>query len=238
MNFDFEEAMQTGLEFQRDGMHEEALAVRLAAYHAAADGSIERGRAARDISASYDRLHMPSSAIEYAEDAYDIHHALVWKGLREARRERAASAMQVGGMALRAAISLERQNLTGPDLQDAIWKARDMLQKADKDIKHEERKKPDQYRVNLTGRRALAEGLYGRMTRGLKLGMQATALASVSESPRFIANTTPDLSTRDKLKVRARAALRGIVAVGVTAMRVVPGTRVRKLALTLADKAL
>ena len=241
MSYEFDSAMHTAMEFQRDGRHEDALALRFEAYDLTESGSIDHGRAARDIAASYDRLGNLNRAQHYAMEAHETHKSIVDQDRRDkpARRELGATQIYIGTVGLRNAIAVERE--TGVVDAEATGNTLDMFRQANANLRELEHGfRPDQYRINTVGRWALTEGLYGNPARGVFVGIKGGVMAAVSESPRLVENAAPDMPLHDKLKVRARGIARAAVAVGVSALNVFEPIkkRTRKLSLMLANKAL
>ncbi|MDB5182704.1 MAG: hypothetical protein JWO47_488 [Candidatus Saccharibacteria bacterium] len=154
--------------------------------------------------------------------------------VQEAIRERAASGMYVGSLALRQAINMEQAKEPHEEHSN---KALKYLRGAITDINEYERYHRgtiDQYRINMTGRVALAEGLYGEKSMGIKLGLSQLALAPVSENA-GIAPFILHMPFPDRWKARAKAAARGAGAIGATLLSYRPA---RGLALRVADRVL
>ena len=240
MNNNFEQAMANGVALQLKGNHEAALESRREAYFIAEPDSIEQGRAARDMSASFDRLNQPENAWTYALEAAAIHGNLAIADVEDmsVRRELGASQIYAGAIGLRSTIVIELE--TGDiDTQKADSSIH-MFTDANKNLEKTETHRPDQYRINGVRRWALAEGLYGKAIRGLYLGVKAGALATISESPLFVQNAAQEMKIYEKLKVRARGVAGSAVAVAVSALGVFEPVkkRTRRLALMLANKAL
>ena len=103
----FEEMMDMSVEAHNIGLYDLALNLAKKAYDIAPQDSTYKGRAARDISARYDRLGWEyiDEAEVFAEEAYRIHdHLVQTKPDREAYRQRSVSAMYLAVNGLRRAI--------------------------------------------------------------------------------------------------------------------------------------
>lgn len=95
--------------------------------------------------------------------------------------------------------------------------------------------RPDQNRINMAHRRALAEGLYGSRVRGMSLAAGAIALGLVSESPR-LPTSLGHLSRLERAKVVRRHVSAGVGAAAVAAISTRRPTRRRQAALRVARR--
>ena len=235
----FDALMLEGQRLHGDGEHNEALSRRLAAHDIAPEGTLEKGRAARDTAASYDKLGKLGDMGRYALDAYEQHHAFM-RGLdeptREAHRELAASAVYFDNYLIRGAIQSGNRVPT-----DVSWYARrawDNLQSAGRLAPQWIDGAFDQYKINSARRISIAEALDGSRWRALMIGATAVALSAMSESPR-IDTSNKDLSPYERRRAKRRAFLGGLAAVGVG---FVVSSRHRsprrQLALRIAEHAL
>jgi hypothetical protein len=234
MFMDFEALMQQGQQAHRQQDFDTALSLRLAAHEVAAD-DMTMGRAARDVAASLDRLNYTESAIEWADRAWELHNNAVETAVPNALRERAASAMCCGGLALREAIQKEQ---AGTGHQPDSMRARFGLKLALNDILGFEENTGlgiDQYRINITGRAALSEALYGKRRRAISLGTIAVGFAFITESQGVAIPSATPLPASERLKAGIRSAARGVGAITVAALSYRP---TRSTALRLANKLL
>jgi tetratricopeptide (TPR) repeat protein len=224
--------MNQGTKAHIGGDYDQALQLRLTALDAAGD-PVDIAHAQRDISASYDRLGKYDEALDYAQQAVDTHRAInKAEPSADAVRELGASEMYVAIAAYRGYRHL--------DNEDGV---RTTVINSDLSMFHidyAERKsgeKPDQYRINLIGRAAMFEGLFGRKRRALKLGGQAVKIALKSESPK-LSTSTPELSKKERAKAKVKALTRslGSLAVAALATPKSKSSRRQKAALSLTDK--
>ena len=212
----FEELMALGVQRHAAGDYIGALDVRREAWRLTPGNDLNAGRAARDQAASLDRLEWPEEAEYWARQAFNIHNAMPMRGDKsELLRHRAASAMYVGHVLLRRAVTDDLKGST--EGYDYGVEAVGYLRTALSDIDWAEKIAQipiDQYRINITGRASMAESLYGQRSRGLKLGIAAVGLAFGSESPK---NPTSDhsLSLRGRGQAKAYAFIRGMAAIGI-----------------------
>ncbi len=229
----FEDLMRSAQSAHLNQEYQTALVLRFKAL-GVADTLSEQGRASRDVGASFDRLGDTTNSGHWAQEAYLFHDDAVIAKEPGALRERAASAMYVGGIALRSAVQLER---AGEEHISLAEKGLDYLGKGLENIKEHEREHGgtiDQYRINMTGRVAIAEGLYGSRKRGLSLGAKAVGLAFLSESA-MTSTYNLAMPREEKRKARINAGMRGIAAIAVSLLSIRP---TRKIALRTAERAL
>lgn len=74
----FESQMAEAVELHNNGQYQDALFVRDAIYSSLDPSAVmERGRVARDIAASYDRLGDNSKAEQWANRAFSLHNSLI-----------------------------------------------------------------------------------------------------------------------------------------------------------------
>lgn len=229
-NAQFEYDMQQGLTAHRRGDYSSALTFRFAAFSEKTD-SIEAGRAARDIAATFDRLGESSTdfptqhgyvidngilANAYAEYAYREHHAIMSDtdtGIADtAAREFTVSAMYA---AIRAARNGEGANAL--ELMREGWNASSVLW-----IRNG---KPHQYDVNMAARVAGIEALYGekpipRMTR--HLGAKALKIALYSEDPQKVIGANEQLSAKEIKVAKGKALIRGLAAQTIIGLEILP----------------
>lgn len=212
----FEELMALGVQRHAEGDYIGALDARRKAWHLTPGDDLNAGRAARDQAASLDRLEWPEEAEYWARQAFIIHNALPMRGDKaELLRHRAASAMYVGHVLLRRAVTYDLNGSTeGYDYGvEAVGYFRTAL--SDIDWSEKIAQIPiDQYRINITGRASMAESLYGQRSRGLKLGIAAVGSAFKSESPKN-PTSEPTLSRRGRLHAKTNALARGVAALGI-----------------------
>lgn len=247
MSFDksrFEGMMSQGVKLQAAGDHEAALDIRREAMFFAQtdDTLLEHGRAARDMSASYDRMGRPKDALTMASTALSLHKGALLRteGYAELR-EFSASTMQLGSLMLSGAIlsELEQGSDTASEMgEEALGVLVEAL-----DCIHGENEDSipvvDQYEVNMMRRVSIAESLYGDKKGGFILGANAVFLGLLSESPSFVQNTEPSLTLLEKMRAKAKGVVGGLGAVGVAAIEYLPGGKVgRKVSLKLAKKVL
>lgn len=235
----FEQLMVEAVRLHNQGQYESALALSTEAYEIAPDNSFEKGRAARDNSARYDRLGMAADAEEWAMMAYQTHDGLVkTEGpTREALRERAVTAMYVGVSGLRKAMVAKRNGQaidasalsfmkqTWSDIAQAKAQAEGINQKV------------DQYEINAARRVSIAESLLGDRKKGLAIGARAVGLAFMSESPR-LDTTNPNLTTIQRLRAKTKALIGSVAAVGVGILATPKPGRRHNTAWSLADRTL
>lgn len=226
----FEQEMQLGVAAHMHGDYSTALAHRFAAF-SGSSRSIEAGRAARDIAASFDRLggsqriepdsypYVASNSIlanAYAEYAYREHKAAMVDVDRavadEASREFTVSAMY-------AAIRAARSN-KGADALEYIregWNASSVLW-----IRNG---KPHQYDVNIAGRVAGIEAVYGEKPTPLltrKAGNKALKLAMYSEDPKKILGANESLDAKQIRRAKGKALIRGLAAQAIIGLEMLP----------------
>lgn len=246
----FEDLMGRAVTLHNQGDYKGALENNLEAYELASDGSIDKGRAARDCAAQYDRMHDTGAAQHWATLAFDIHNQSVLAAQNTeaintnqahcALRERAASAMYVGIVGLRKVISNELANGAQDPTDKLIplgfvrqsWNdlsSAQILQGANPQI--------DQYQINAIRRVSIAESLHGNRKRALKLGASAVILAFKSESPK-LDTATPKLSDKQRYKAKMKALAGGILALTVNGLASPKLNKRRKLALRVADYSL
>ncbi len=241
----FEAFMNDGVRLHNLGEYEAARGQSLEAYNMAPNNSLEKGRAARDISARYDRLGQNDEAERWANEAYDIHNALVISTEppnRDAYRERSTSAMYLGVMGLRKVI---KARLEGTDAQPNLTSfVEDKMAQSWSDIQTAKRQatskidqKVDQYEINVSRRVSMAESLVGHRNIGLQIGAKAVFLAFASESPR-ISTSNPELSQQDRLRAKAKALAGGIAALSVGILASPKGNRRQQLAYKIASRTL
>ncbi len=249
----FEIYMAAGVEANNAGRHAEALESR---FHAltVAGGSVEAGRAARDIGHSFAALgddgeyfvdgNLSNGVIAsenavlteaYADHAVWLHKKAVEDRLPDAEREYRASAGYVGTMALKRAIASEKNgalNATAAEeakhyLGEAVSGAED-----------------DQYTINFIGRRAIAAGLYENGSYGRQLARTAWKLGKQSEAPE-LPHSTPNLSEANRKKARQVALVRaaGAFVVGLPGMSASSSSafqgkasKLRKFGLTVSER--
>lgn len=170
------------------------------------------GEVYRNMAAASDRLGRTDAALNYIDQAYDIHDIATNNdpGI-ETLRERSATASYVGVFALKAYLLAEGRDEALAD------KARLMTRQAEQDMAKvnqlsKEEENADQYEINMASRWGMIESLVGDKQRGLALAGRAIRLAWQSER-----DQQKGLTGRDILRARTRAALRGMAAVAVNA---------------------
>lgn len=169
------------------------------------------GEVCRNMAAASDRLGQADKALNYIDQAHDIHNAAANENPgAETLRERSATASYVGIFALKAYLLAEGRDEALAD------KARSMTRQAELDMAKvnqlSEKNSVDQYEINMTSRWSMIESLVGDKQRGLALAGRAIRLAWQSER-----DQQKGLTGRDILRARTRAALRGMAAVAVNA---------------------
>lgn len=234
----FEFYMSQGVNLHNQKQYDQALGFATLAYRIAPEDSSERGRAARDMSARYDRLGMFEDAESSADVAFDIHDRIV-EGMneptREALRERSVTAMYVGVGGLRKVIKarLDHQSISSDE-------CRDMMRLTWSDLKDANRQASglsryiDQYQINAARRVSISESIVGSRKKGLGLALGAIALGFWSQS-KMLDRSDPDLSTKKRFEAKAKAVAGGGLALRVNVLAILLETR---LALKFADKAL
>lgn len=237
----FEGMMRESVELLHEGNFKDALDANITAYNIAPDNSSEKGRAARDAAARYDRLGNTSEAQIWATEGFAIHNDIVEADdspTREAYRERAASALFVGVVGLRSAIHARQ---SGKAVEDTGFLA--YLRSTLADLKAANaqaegiNQQVDQYQINAVRRVSMAESLFGKRKSGGMLGLQAVALAFMSESPK-LDTANPTLTLRERLSIKKRGILGGIAALGVAVLASSHNDTAEKFALRVADKTL
>lgn len=268
MEFDrqhFEDIMADAVRIHVMGNYTSALARSNTAYEMAPVNSTWQGRAARDIAARYDRLNNPVEAEKWAQKAYSIHNGIVRSMEPEpdysALRERAASGMYVGAIALRRELQGGSQAQTSKDVSpltylERAWKdvqsaktapktAVEMSGHADAEVEDDNgeeaagspRSNIDQYEINLARRFSIAESVLRDPVRGARLGVRAVRLSFMSESPR-LATSNPDLSSGGRRRAKVKAFAGGLAAISVAVLATPKEGRRRNIALKLADRSL
>lgn len=239
---EFENLMDEAVQHHNRGEYDFALALSTEAYLMTPDDSFEKGRAARDNGARCDRLGRLNDAEVWTHEAYFVHNDLVRsmeRPTREAYREFSVSAMYVGVVGLRQAISAKRNGQEYNDLGWAVLAMRQTLSNVEKakNLASGINKKFDQYEINASRRVSLGESVIGSRKTGRALGAKAVRLALMSESPK-LDTTNHDLDRSKRARAKLKALAGGVAALGVSIlMPSKPGLR-EQLALTLADKAL
>ena len=167
------------------------------------------GEVYRNMAAASDRLGRNDEALEYIDQAYDIHDTAVNENSGvETLRERSATASYVGIFALKAYLLADSRDEALAD------RARLMTRQAEQDMAKvnqlSKEEDADQYEINMASRWGMTESLVGDKQRGLALAGRAIRSAWQSER-----NQQKGLTGRDVLRARTRAALRGMAAVAV-----------------------
>ena len=169
------------------------------------------GEVYRNMAAVSDRLGRTDAALNYIDQAYDIHDIATNNdpGI-ETLRERSATASYVGVFALKAYLLAEGRDEALAD------KARLMTRQAEQDMAKvyqlSKEEDADQYEINMASRWGMVESLVGDKQRGLALAGRAIRLARQSER-----DQQKGLTRRDILRARTRAVLRGMAGVAVNA---------------------
>ena len=169
------------------------------------------GEVYRNMAAASDRLGRNDEALEYIDQAYDIHDTAVNENSGvETLRERSATASYVGIFALKAYLLADSRDEALAD------RARLMTRQAEQDMAKvnqlSKEEDADQYEINMASRWGMTESLVGDKQRGLALAGRAIRLAWQSER-----DQQKGLTGRDILRARTRAALRGMAAAAVNA---------------------
>jgi len=170
------------------------------------------GEVYRNMAAVSDRLGRTDAALNYIDQAYDVHDIAVNKNSEaETLRERSATASYVGMFALKAYLLAD-----GRRDEALADRARLMTRQAEQDMAKvnqlSKEENADQYEINMASRWGMIESLVGDKQRGLALAGRAIQLAWQSER-----DQQKGLTGRDVLRARTRAALRGMAAVAVNA---------------------
>jgi len=235
----FEFYMSQGVDLHMQKQYDQALNFSIKAYEMAPEISLERGRAARDISARYDRLGRTDLSETWASEAFLTHDDIVKEEKepsREALRERSVSAMYVGVNRLRQFIKAEQKLRYGQIDGD---NPRDYMRLTWSDLKAANELGNavwiDQYQINAIRRVSISESIVGSRKKGLGLALGAVALGCMSESP-MLDTSAPNLSTRKRFEAKAKAVAGGLLALRVSIVSIPKQSN--KLALKLADKAL
>jgi tetratricopeptide (TPR) repeat protein len=236
----FEFLMSNGVDSHNQNQYEQALYYSSKAYDMAPDASNEKGRAARDSSARYDRLGNLEKAEHYADEAFEIHDTIVKdmgdEPSREALRERSVTAMYVGVSGLRKVIEARLNQETVNEQQQSL----DMMRLTWSDLKIANKQASgvnryvDQYQINASRRVSIAESIVGDKKQGLKIGLGAVALAFLSESP-HIDTSNPNKKTLGRLKAKTKALGGALLALSISSLVY---SKRSEVALKLANKAL
>lgn len=170
------------------------------------------GEVYRDMAAASDRLGRTDAALNYIDQAYDVHDAVANANpAPDTLRERSATASYVGVFALKTCLLAD-----GCRDEALADKARLMTRQAEQDMAKvnqlSKEEDADQYEINMASRWGMVESLVGDKQRGLALAGRAIRLARQSER-----DQQKGLTGRDVLRARTRAALRGMAAVAVNA---------------------
>lgn len=156
------------------------------------DHHFGRGRALRGAAASLDRLGLHGAAEIQGRVAMNLHMALFKRDSDENQplllRERSESRAVLGRITLGEVIRKERSGQFDPfyarEKVQADTGALELLRAALKDILKAESAtgEIDQHKINLLPRLAIAETLYGDLTRGTEYAKQSVELAQLSEA--------------------------------------------------------
>jgi len=227
MTTDFESQMNQGIQAHADGDYLSALSHRLNAFAAIPPHPYDRGRAARDIAATFDRLGNQKlkdsskatnqeMAGAYAEYAYREHKKLSEIHNLESTREFTVSAMYM-------AISAARQN-DGINALKFIregWRASKNLEDA---LGY-----PHQYDVNMSGRVLGIEGLYGPKDREhlRYLGEVTMQLANISQTSEIFGADT-SLSLTEVKEQQHKAKIRSNAARAIVELQLLPTSKLTK----------
>jgi hypothetical protein len=207
--------------------HTEALAV--------ADTDVQRGQAMRDWGADNERLGLFDNATTLFDMAYQLHDSALADDAPGARRERGASGMYVGILALRSAVELE---LAHKPNDDEVERALEFERRGIQDLEAVEAAQGgvyDQYGINMWARAAVIEALHGKRTQAIKLGARALRRGIFSESAMSAqVKSLEAMPRKDRWFARGVALARGGASLAVTALSFRP---TRRLALKLSQKA-
>ncbi len=205
---------------------------------------LEKGRAIRGAASGAERTGDRGTAIHEARQALDMHDQTVLsypEYIIQARRERAASRGVLGKMIIAAVMYQERFSELTPT--EARISARDGLAHLDgalEDIIAVEAATgivPDQYRINLMSRLAVAHSLYGDELKGRNYARQARSLGRQSEDKSN--PTSVDFSSSYRVMARARSTARGYTAVAASRLASHgPGLRRQAVLLLAGNKHL
>jgi 8-oxo-dGTP pyrophosphatase MutT (NUDIX family) len=202
---------------------------------------LERGRAIRGAASGAERMGDRATAISEAKRALEIHDRAVRSFPKEAEmqatRERAASRGVLGKIAVSAVVRQERLGELAPaEARAAAQKGLACLDGALEDILTVEAVRgvePDQYKINIMGRLALAHTLYGDRSKGKDYARQARLLGDHSEDKANL--TSVDFSLGYRLRARARSMPRGYAAVAASRLVTQNASLRRSVTLTLAE---
>ena len=222
---DFETLMQNGIDAHAKGEYESALSYRLQAFELNEyPEPWDRGRAPRDIAASYDRLGDSRLATTSAYTAYKEHG-----DLKDLNSERGAREFTVSAMY--AAIVAARQNKGDQALKyiSEAWSTSEELKAKNG--------KPHQYDVNLVGRVAGIESVFAKPTKKtLAIGKLAVQYAKLSETDQVLEPNTRKTETEVK-EAQRKALIRGWAARSIVWMQLFPTRRITKpIAQTVLNK--
>lgn len=236
----YDDLMQEALRQHRGGDYEAAISTAEQAYNGTED-PLEKGRAARDIGARYDRLGKIDDSKTWATTAYDMHKDAVAKGVEGARRECAVSELYVGVGGLRkllhtGAFSRSNNSDEASEVLGHFNKSWADLQEAKKEPKTSGIQ-IDQYEINASRRVSMANTLLGNRRVGLSMAARAIGLAFWSESPR-LATANKDLSLKERFQAKQKALLGGVAALGIGLINLPNISKTTKIAAKLTDKVL
>jgi hypothetical protein len=221
----FETLMQNGIDAHAKGEYESALTYRLQAFELGEyPQPWDRGRAARDVATSFDRLGDTERATTYAVTAYKEHSEL-----RDQQSERGLREFTVSAMY--AAILSARQNQGERALRyigDAWSTSEELKAKLGK---------PHQYDVNLVGRVAGIEGVFAKPTkRTREIGKLAVQYAKLSETDQVLEPNTRKTEAEVK-EAQRKALIRGWSARSIVWLQSAPTRRFTKpIARTVLNK--
>lgn len=208
-----------------------------------APNPLEEGRAVRGDAASASRLGDHRYAISRDEQALRLQERAIrehpegtswWEG----SREKAQTLGELGRVMLVEVVEKEHNRVFPPHTArgEAI-SALIRFNLAGSEIRHAEKLandgEPDQYRINLASRGAVAHGLYGDRERARKEAWAAFRLGWISESPK-LPTAAKDMSRTDRLLSRARGVMRGAGSVAVSHLATPHETVRRRAALKIA----
>lgn len=171
-----------------------------------------RASVLRNMRAAHDHLGETDGALAKIQEAYDVHDGLARKpgADPEALYERSVTGSYVGIYALKAAL------LSEANTEQNKTYALEMAHQAQDDMaKYKEVKgltEEPQYEINMLGRWSMIESLAGDKSRGLILAGRAIWAARLSEK---VTGPEKEMTKKDILRARVRAAVRGVGAVAV-----------------------
>jgi len=215
-------------------------------YLAAADilpDPLEKGRATRGAAEGAWRIGAMDAAITDAHEALSGHDEAVRifpeAAKTQARRERAASGGVLGRIVVAAAVRWERSgDLTPMQARAIAQEGVGYLDAALDDILAVEAATgvaPDQYKINIMSRLAVAHALYGDQVVGRRHAQQAQTIGARSEAASN--PTSANLPARYRVRARARSIPRAYAALAASHLATRSASLRRNVALAIAGNS-